>query len=284
MATRKSKPWSKAKPLSAAPKPPIEVTKGIQVTFVNHATVLLQADGINFLTDPIWSERCSPFSFIGPKRYRDPGIAYADLPKIHCVLISHNHYDHFDKETIRCLIQDHDPLFILGIGLERLAKKLGMKKVVFLDWWESKDSPLPITFVPALHFSGRGLFDRNKSLWGGFVIKTSSGPIYFAGDTGYGSHFKEIAKRLGNPILALLPIGAYEPRWFMRPVHMNPADAVQAHLDLQAKQSMGIHFGTFKLSDEDIDEPVLDLAKALKEKQVSTEVFWLPQFGETRNF
>ncbi len=284
VATGQSKAWPKNLNENATPAKIVSsVTEGIRTTFINHATVLIQVDGVNFLTDPIWSERCSPFSFAGPKRYRRPGIAYADLPPIHCVLVSHNHYDHFDWQTLKNLIRDHDPYFVFGLGLESLAKKLAIRKAVFLDWWEkTEEMKFPITFVPAQHFSGRGLFDRERSLWGGFVLSTSQGPIFFAGDTGYGPHFKEIAKRLGAPVLSLIPIGAYEPRWFMEPVHLNPSDAVQAHLDLQSKQSMAIHFGTFKLSDEGIDDPSNDLWEALKKSGVNSKDFWVPSFGEAR--
>jgi L-ascorbate metabolism protein UlaG (beta-lactamase superfamily) len=284
MMTRQRKRWPQYIHSEPGAKPPRSVDDSVRVTFVNHATVLIQCDGVNILTDPVWSKRCSPVRFAGPKRVRDAGIRYADLPPVHMVLISHNHYDHLDADTVRKLVRDHDPYFLTGIGNESVMKRLKINKVSYQDWWSAVKIPsLPtITFVPAQHFSGRSLSDRNKSLWGGFVVEAKGGCIFFAGDTGYGSHFKEIARRVGPIRLALLPIGAYEPRWFMSPVHMNPSDAVQAHIDLKAKDSMGIHFGTFQLTDEGIDEPKNDLLKTLSDMKISVETFWVPEFGESR--
>lgn len=286
MATSKRTRWPDQIPVTPAEKPPAAVQEGIRATFVTHATVLIQVDGVNFLTDPIWSKRCSPVQFFGPRRHREVGLAFEDLPPIHVVMISHDHYDHFDRLTVLRLLREHDPIFVLPIGLERLAMRLGIQKVIFLDWWEETGSttPLPITFTPGRHFSGRGAFDRNKSLWGGFFVKTSAGPVYYAGDTGYGPQFREIAQRLGRPALALIPIGAYEPYWFMRPVHLRPEDSVQVHLDLQPQQSMAVHFGTFQLSDEGAETPVNDLIAALARQQVPASRFWIPEFGESRVF
>jgi len=251
----------------------------LQVTFVNHATVLLQVDGLAILTDPIWSDRCSPVPFAGPKRYQDPGIAFDDLPPIDLVLISHDHYDHLDAATVRALVaRNPHTRFATGLGNGKLLRKLGANHVDELAWWQASGI---VTFVPAQHFSGRGLV-QNKTLWGGFVVQTSHGPVFFAGDTGFGPHFAAVRERCGPMRLALLPIGAYAPRWYMAPVHMDPFDAVQAHLALGATESMGIHFGTFQLTDEAQDQPALDLARAMADAGVAPAAFWVPEFGETR--
>lgn len=223
--------------------------KNLTVTMVNHSTVLLQGGGQNVLTDPIFSDRASPFSWFGPKRVHPPGINLENLPPLDAILVSHNHYDHMDVPTLKKL---DSPLFLSGLG-NATYMPVPTKE---LDWWESYEN---FTYVPAEHFSARGLFDRNRALWGGFLMKLGEDLIYFAGDTGYGSHFKEIKKRYGSPKLALLPIGAYEPRWFMQPVHMNPEEALKAHDDLGAETSVGIHWGTFQLTDEGLYDPVDEL-------------------------
>jgi L-ascorbate metabolism protein UlaG (beta-lactamase superfamily) len=284
MSTRVRRRWDADLTPALRPLPAPRVTDGIAATFINHATVLLQTDGVNVLVDPIWSERASPLRHVGPRRKRAPGLAYDALPPIDLVLISHDHYDHLDGATIGRLARDHDPLFVAGLGNERLLRRLGARRVATLDWWQTHHAPaLPaVTFTPAKHFSGRSLLDRDRTLWGGFVLHAASGPVFFAGDTGYGRHFAEVAARLGSPRLALLPIGAYKPRWFMAPVHMDPDDAVRAHLDLGAHDSMAVHFGTFQLADDGRDDPAADLAAALARHGVSPERFWLPEFGEGR--
>ncbi len=224
----------------------------LRVTFVNHATVLIQYRGLNILTDPIWSDRASPFTWAGPRRHRAPGVRFDDLPRIDLVLLSHNHYDHLDLSTLRRLSASR---FIVPLGVAKLLQRERIGPVQELDWGESaKMAETSIHCVPAMHFSARGLFDRNRTLWCGFVIE-SARSIYFAGDTGFGNHFAEIRERFGSPDLALLPIGAYEPRWFMSAVHMSPEDAVQAHRILGAKITIAIHYGTFQLTDEAIDTP-----------------------------
>lgn len=234
-----------------------------QVTFINHATVLLQIGPWNLLTDPVWSDRVSPLRQMGPRRVRHPGLRLDELPPIHAVLLSHDHYDHLDLRTLIWLARHHDPLVVTGLGNAALLRGHGVR-CEELDWWQSVSlGPLGLHFVPAQHFSGRGARDRNRTLWGGLMVTSSAGNLFFAGDTGFGPHFIEIRERLGAPRLALLPIGAYEPRWFMGPVHMNPDDAVRAHVDLQAHQSLAIHFNTFQLTDEDIGQPVRDLQQAL---------------------
>src|SRR6266567_697282 len=229
---------------------------GLRATLVNHSTVLLQQRGSNILTDPIWSERASPLSRIGPRRRRRPGVSLEDLPPIAAVLISHNHYDHLDLPTLRRLAARGDSTYIAPAGVGRLLRSQKLGLVHELDWGESFSlADFTIHSVPAMHFSGRGILDRNMTLWCGYVIECQERFVYFAGDTAFGAHFAEIREKFGSPHLALLPIGAYEPRWFMSPIHMAPDEAVRAHEILAAKTSIAIHQGTFQLSDEGIDTP-----------------------------
>ena len=212
---------------------------GLRVTLVNHSTVLLQQPGSNILTDPIWSERASPLSWIGPRRRRKPGVAWAHLPQIDAVLISHNHYDHLDLPTLRRLADRGDSTFIVPAGAGPLLRSQNVGPTHELDWRESFSLPgVTVHCVPALHFSSRGSFDRNMTLWCGYVIESQEGRVYFAGDTAFGGHFGQIRERFGAPRLALLPIGAYEPRWFMSPMHMSPDEAVRAHGILAAGTSI----------------------------------------------
>ena len=256
----------------------------IAITFVNHATFVVQTGGITILTDPVWSERASPFRWIGPKRVRHPGVALDDLPNIDIVLLSHNHYDHLDIATLRNLRGRFTPTVFAAAGDARLVGSLGYKILHELDWWEAIqfNDTLKITFVPAQHFSARGLFDQKKSLWGGYVIESRGRRIYFGGDSGYSTHFADIKTRLGPPDIALLGIGSYEPQWFMQPIHMNPVEAVHAHCDLGSRQSIGMHFGTFQLSAEAIDQPQADLTRALSECGIPESEFVTLHEGETR--
>jgi L-ascorbate metabolism protein UlaG (beta-lactamase superfamily) len=227
---------------------------GLRVTLVNHSTVLLQQRGFNILTDPIWSERASPFAWIGPRRKRKPGVSWDNLPPIDAVLISHNHYDHLDLPTLRRLAARGDSTYIVPAGVARLLRSENIGPAHELDWGESLSLPgFTIHCVPALHFSSRGIYDLNTTLWCGYVIEYQNRIVYFAGDTAFGNHFVQIREKFGSPSLALLPIGAYEPRWFMSPVHMAPDDAVSAHQILGAKTSIAIHHGTFQLADDGID-------------------------------
>jgi len=229
---------------------------GLRTTLVNHSTVLLQQRGLNILTDPILSERASPLSWIGPRRRRKQGVSCEDLPSIDAVLISHNHYDHLDLPTLRRLAARGDSTFIVPAGVARLLRSENIGPAHELDWGQSLALPgFTIHCVPALHFSARGIYDRNKTLWCGYMIECQGRLIYFAGDTGFGSHFAQIREKFGSPRLALLPIGAYEPHWFMSPIHMNPDEAVRAHEILAAETSIAIHHGTFKLADEGLDTP-----------------------------
>jgi L-ascorbate metabolism protein UlaG (beta-lactamase superfamily) len=256
----------------------------IAVTFVNHATFLIQIGGMAILTDPIWSERASPFTWTGPRRVRKPGVAFDDLPKIDLVLLSHNHYDHLDLATLKRLRETFSPTVLVAAGDARLVGPLGFADMRELDWWDETPigAELNITFVPAQHSSARGLFDRQRSLWGGYVIESRGRRVYFSGDAGYSKHFSDIRSRLGSPDIALLGIGAYEPRWFMQPIHMNPAEAVRAHGDLSAKRSIGMHFGTFQLTPEAIDQPQADLEAALSQSGISVGEFVTLDEGETR--
>jgi L-ascorbate metabolism protein UlaG (beta-lactamase superfamily) len=228
----------------------------LRVTLINHSTVLLQQRGVNILTDPIWSERASPFEWIGPRRHRAPGVRFEDLPRLDFVLLSHNHYDHLDIATLRRLANQDIAQFIVPRGVARMTRSLGIERVHELDWGEAfAFGGSTIHSVPAQHFSARGLFDRNRTLWCGYAIEAAGRLVYFAGDTGFGAHFARIRERFGPPHLALLPIGACEPRWFMSAVHMSPEEAVRAHQVLGAKTSIAIHHGTFQLGDEAIDTP-----------------------------
>ncbi len=252
-------------------------------TFIGHSTFLLQfADGLNVLTDPVWSERVSPVKFAGPRRARPPAIAFDDLPPVQLVLVSHGHYDHLDLATLRRLDERFNPLFLTGLGNHAFLRGHGLRQVEELDWWQShRFRGLEVTFTPAQHWSKRSAGKRNDTLWGGFWLRSGKLSVYFTGDTGLGPFFTLIRERLGSPDLAFLPIGAYEPRWFMREQHMNPADAVQAHRTLAARRSVAMHFGTFQLTDEAIDQPVLDLAAARQLAQVDPAEFIVPRFGET---
>lgn len=227
---------------------------------VNHSTVLVQQQGANILTDPIWSGRASPFQWIGPRRRRAPGVRWEDLPLIDIVLISHNHYDHLDLATLKPLADRGPSRFVAPLGVARLLRSCGIEPVQEMDWGDSAAcGAVRVHSVPAVHFSARGLFDRNRTLWCGYVIELGGSTIYFAGDTAFGDHFASIREGFGAPRLALLPIGSYAPRWFMSSVHMAPDEAVRAHEILGAKTSVAIHHGTFQLGDDSIDTPKREL-------------------------
>jgi L-ascorbate metabolism protein UlaG (beta-lactamase superfamily) len=276
------KPWPER--VDVDPRRPQALQDGdaAVVTFVGHSTFLIQTHAANILTDPVYSDRASPVGFAGPRRVRQPAVAFDDLPEIGLVLLSHNHYDHCDLRTLKALYRRFRPLIATPLKNGRLLASAGISRTEELDWWqEATQAPVPITVTPAQHFSARHPFDRNRALWGGFVVSAGSRRIFFAGDTGYAPHFREIRERLGAIDLALLPIGAYEPRWFMKDVHMTPGEAVQAHVDLGAHQSVGMHFGTFQLTPEGIAEPVAALDEALRAARVPLTEFRTLEFGES---
>ncbi len=252
------------------------------VTFIGHSSFLIQIGATAVLIDPVYSKRASPFSFAGPRRVRAPGVRFDDLPPISLVLLSHNHYDHCDLTTLQLVDRRFRSQFVTPLGNGRLLRSAGIGRVEELDWWETtRAAALPTTITPAQHFSARHMFDRNRALWGGFLIQADGHRIFHVGDSGYAPHFSEVARRLGPIDLALIPIGAYEPRWFMRDIHMNPAEAVRAHLDLEARQSIAMHFGTFQLTPEGIDQPVRDLAEAMMDQGIAAEQFRAIEVGES---
>lgn len=280
--TRQPGEWQKSPAPQISSKPSATVRQGCRITFVNHATFLLQMDGLNILTDPVWSDRASPFSWIGPKRHRMPGIAFEDLPKIDAVLISHNHYDHLDLPTLQKLFVAHAPKILVPLGNKKFLESKGISNVVELDWWDDADvnEKISIQAVPAQHFSGRGMFDRNATLWCGYVIKTPLGNLYFAGDTGYNSEmFQEIGQQCGPIRVAFLPIGAYKPQWFMSPVHISPEEAVKTHMIMNIETSIGMHFGTFRLADDGQEDPVRDLQKAVNKFRLDADEFLILKEG-----
>jgi L-ascorbate metabolism protein UlaG (beta-lactamase superfamily) len=252
------------------------------VTFIGHSTFLIQTAAGNILTDPMYSQRAGPLNLLGPRRVRQPAVTFDDLPSISIVLLSHNHYDHCDLRTLGILAERFDPIVVTPLGNGALVRSAGIRRVEELDWWQdAKTSALRIALTPAQHFSARGPLDRNRALWGGFMMAPGGRRIFFAGDTAYAPFFRGIRERLGPIDLALLPIGAYEPRWFMQPVHMNPAEAVQAHLDLEASESVGMHFGTFQLTTEGIDDPLRALEDARRARDIPLSRFRTLGFGES---
>jgi L-ascorbate metabolism protein UlaG (beta-lactamase superfamily) len=270
------------------PKPPERVGGGgLRVTYINHATVLIQMDSLNILTDPIWSDRAGPFSWLGTKRVRSPGVMMEDLPRIDVILISHDHYDHLDLPTLQTLCARDQPLVLTGLGVKPFLESDGLSKVIQLDWWQEyvlKSSNMKIVFVPALHTSGRRIFEENATLWGGFIMEGAHGRVYFAGDTGYGGFLDKIKERYAGFRLTIFPMGNYEKRWFMKSQHMNPDDAVRAHMLLGSNQSVGMHFGTFvEHPEQTIDAHEEDLSKALKQHDVPASDFWILKFGEGRD-
>jgi len=277
--TKNAVPWPEAYPSPFHDKPPARVGKrDLRISFVGHATFLIQIAGQNTLTDPIWSERASPVPFAGPRRHNPPGIPFENLPQIDAVLISHNHYDHLDLPTLARLWERDRPRIVVPLGNDTIIRAQHPEiAVTALDWGDriTLAPGLQVLVEPAHHWSARATNDRNHALWASFVVRGGGRSIYFAGDTGFGDgrHFHAIAARHPGLDVALLPIGAYEPRWFMAPNHMNPEDAVRAFRILKAKSALGYHWGTFRLSDEGIEEPPQDLATALQAKGISVRRF-----------
>lgn len=279
-------PWPGSWPLETTDKPPARVDDDrLRLSYVGHASLLMQTRGVNILFDPVWSERVSPVAFVGPKRVNPPGIAFEDLPPIDLILVSHNHYDHLDVPTLARLHAAHGPRVIAPLGQDAIMRAAvpGIRAEAY-DWGDRVviGHEVAVHLAPMRHWSARGVFDRNKALWAAFIIETPVGPIYHVGDSGYGEghHFKEAGRRFGGFRLAILPIGAYEPRWFMRDQHMNPDDAVQAMLDCGARRAMAHHWGTIRLTNEGILEPRERLAAALAARALPPERFRALRPGE----
>lgn len=252
-------------------------------TWLGHASFLLQLGGRNILTDPALTERASPLPFAGPARVQPPGIAIADLPPIDLVVISHDHYDHLDLPTLEKLRGRDNPLLVAPLGLSPWLRTRGFENVAELDWWQHHDTGmLRIHAVPVQHFSGRGLFDRNQRLWAGYVLEADELRVFFAGDTGYSPDFADIGARFAPVDLALIPIGAYAPRDFMKPVHVTPEEAVRIHRDVGARASIGMHWGTFRLTTEPMDEPPERLRTATAEAGLAPEAFRTVPLGATQ--
>jgi L-ascorbate metabolism protein UlaG (beta-lactamase superfamily) len=275
--------WKSLQKPPGAPPPRRVSCPDMRVTFVGHSTLLIQPAGLNLLTDPIWSERASPVRHLGPRRHHPPGIRFEDLPPIDAVVVSHNHYDHLDVPTLRRLAHEHAPTIVVGLGNERLLRRKRIAGARALDWEGRVDlgNGVSIVGVQVQHWSLRGLADRDRALWLGYVIETPCGKVYFAGDTGFGPHFEQTARRHGPMRLALLPIGAYRPRWFMQSSHIDPAQAVAAHRLLGARTSVAMHYGTFALADEGEHEPRTELVRHLDPSERPR--FWLLDHGEGRD-
>lgn len=280
--------WPAAWPSPFPQAKPDERVEGaaLRITMAGHASLLIQTVGLNILTDPVWSERASPFTFAGPKRVNAPGIAFSDLPPIDLVLVSHNHYDHLDLATLRRLRKSHDPLVITPLGNDAIICPAAPGiRLTAHDWGDRLDvgKGVKVHVEPAHHWSARGGRDRRMALWAGFVIETPGGKVYFAGDTGFhgGINYRLLAEKHGGFRLAILPIGAYEPRWFMAPQHQNPEEAVQGMKLCNAAYAAGCHWGTFRLTDEPIEEPARKLGEALSAEGVAKERFRAMRPGET---
>lgn len=258
--------------------------KAPQLTWLGHASFLFQYRGTNVLTDPVLSDRASPLRFAGPKRYTPPALQVAEMPTIHRVLISHNHYDHLDEASVRQLHRrfGDDLCFCIPTGLRQWFEKRGISNLVELGWWQSRaiSESEEVFCLPAQHFSGRSATDGNRSLWCSWLMDVGGFRLYFGGDTGYGKLFRDIGELFAPIDLALLPIGAYEPRWFMGPVHVSPEEAVHIHRDIGARQSVAMHWGTFVLTDEPMDEPPRRLRQALADQSVAPQAFRTLQHGE----
>jgi len=272
--TRERSPWPEEVPLASYPPPPGDVDTGrVAVTFIGHSTFMLRTNDAIILTDPVFTTHAGPFGRIGPRRVRPPAVPLECLPLPDIVLVSHNHYDHLQPSSLRRCAHGAEPQFVTALGLASYLRRLTLENVTELDWWQEADlgGGRSVACVPAQHFSARTPFDRNRTLWCGFVLSTADQTIYYAGDSGYGPHFKEIGRRCPSIDVALLPIGAYEPRWFMKWQHMDPAEAVQAYRDLGARAMLGMHWGTFDLTDEPADLPPQELARLVAENHLDPE-------------
>jgi L-ascorbate metabolism protein UlaG (beta-lactamase superfamily) len=282
--TRERNQWPGHVPLRPHAPPPARVADGqIAVTFISHATFLLRTSSGTCLTDPVFTSHAGPLGRLGPRRVREAAIVPSALPHLDVILVTHNHYDHLQPQSLRDVASKGTPAIVTALGLAPSLEGFGLSRVTELDWWGETHlgGDWTITAVPAQHFSARTPFDRNRTLWVGFVVRSGGRTIYFAGDTGYSPHFIEIGRRFPRIDLALIPIGAYEPRWFMQPMHVNPEEAVRIHQDVGSRLSIGMHFGTFHLTDEPIDEPLRALERARQAAGVREEDFRVLDFGET---
>lgn len=280
----RSKEWvyEKKEPQISSSSLPNLRKEDVSITWVGHATTLIQIGGYNFVTDPVWSNTVGLFSFFGPNRAIRPGIPFLSLPKIDFVLISHDHYDHTDIPTLKKLRDEFNPVFIIPLGMLELMAEHGITRTLELDWWNTHqvDKDVQVHLTPAQHNSGRGLFNRNKRLWGSFVIEFQNYKIFFAGDTAYEDHFTQIYSRIGKIDISILPIGAYEPEEEMRKFHTSPKDSVQAFQDLQSIYLFPMHYATFNLTRENQTKPVEDLKKAIKSYKLSENKFLIQKPGE----
>jgi L-ascorbate metabolism protein UlaG (beta-lactamase superfamily) len=282
--TRERTEWPRALPLVPYRLPPAPVVPGqVAITFIGHATFLIRTARTTFITDPVFTSHAGPFGITGPRRVRPPALSPSQLPQVNFVLLSHNHYDHLQPSSL-ALFEGTPVIAPLGVGRYLHRGGHGTEGARELDWWQTANVGAEVTCVPAQHFSARTPWDKNRTLWCGFVVRVDGVTIYFAGDSGYSPQFAEIGERCPGIDVALIPIGAYEPRWFMTPMHMNPDEAVRAHLDVRPRLSIGMHFGTFQLTDEGIDEPLEALDAARAEHGVSADVFRTLDFGETLVF
>ncbi len=251
--------------------------------WLGHAAVLLQAGGLNILTDPVFGDRVSPVKFAGPKRLCARALDLADLPRIDAIVLSHNHYDHAESDTLKFLAARENPPIFVPLRVASLIKGFGFAEVHELDWWQQIDmGKFTVTCLPAKHFSGRSATDRNETLWASFMISFHEPlkHIYFAGDTAYSPHFTEIAQEFPDIHLTLMPIGAYLPRWFMREVHVSPDEAIRAYEDLAARKMLGIHWGTYDLADEDWDQPKRETISAAEAKRLAPENICILDVGQ----
>jgi N-acyl-phosphatidylethanolamine-hydrolysing phospholipase D len=264
--------------LRAVPPPPA-------ITWIGHATVLVQIDGLNVLTDPNWSDRAGPTSWIGARRVAAPGLAFEDLPRIDAVTISHDHYDHLDLPTVKRLAATHAPLFLVPLGMKAWFEDNGMSRVEELDWWQERQlRGVRFVCTPAQHFSQRSLWDGNQRLWASWAVLGRERRFYHGGDTGYFAGFKEIGRRLGPFDVAALPIGAYLPPSIMKWVHTTPEEAVQAFVDLDARTILGMHWGTFDLADEPLGEPPGRMLAEVERRGIDASRAWILKIGETRQW
>lgn len=283
MLKSKKGSWVKNYETSVGPVP-ASSSEELIITFVNHSTFLIQWNNLNILTDPVWSERCSPFQFAGPSRMRPPGIHFEELPPIDAVLLSHNHYDHLDLPTVRKLHKLYEPVFVVPLGVGKFLNQHQISNIKEMDWWQATDFGLQIMATPAQHFSSRGLMDRDKTLWCGYTLSDGDRKVYFAGDSGYGPFFRDIGKKAGPMDVSLIPIGAYEPKWFMSPIHVSPSQSVQIHKDVASKHSIAMHFGTFPLADEGQGKAEEELIFSLEEAEVPQSEFIIPEEGQPMRF